>query len=313
MAFLFPATALAQLPKDLERCLPYPTYAEEIRDMLGAGPLGKRSRNVAWVESVNLRGGSTLPPKVREEIIALLFHREFDADTDWLREVQDTEIRGLLQENGYFAASLGDAQIKTHANLPVRSRVAVTLNIEEGLQYRLASIDFASDDPERKLIFSAGNLRAGFPIFDGELLVVSKLRQGLDALRPLYGSLGYIDIVAEPNFEMDNDRREVTVLIYLNQGLQFRIAEVEFRGLTDDQMRSLKGAPRAGEIFDTEKLKRFFTENQPLLRCPTPENLEVWRDIQNGTVNLTFQIQTCHQQLERFLNCLSLRMTMPSR
>jgi len=278
--------------------------------MLRAGPPWKGPLNVAYVESVSLLGGSTLSGNLHKEIISLLIHREFDADTNWLPELQELGIRGLLQENGYFNAVVHDGEIEVLASRPGWSSVAVTINVEEGLRYRLAGIRFAADDPQKNIQFASQDLRARFPISDGELLVVSKLRDGLEALKVLHGSNGYIDFVSEPNFEEDDNQQTIAVLIYLSLGLQYRVAQVEFRGLNAEPFRTLKHLSIPGEIFDNEKLKRFFAENQPLLRCTAPENLEVLRNIKEGTLRLIFHIQTCEQQLLRFLSCLQLRLTL---
>jgi hypothetical protein len=311
--FMFPAAALAQLPKDLERCLPYPTYQEEIRDMLGAGPPWKGPLNVAFVESVELLGGETLSTELREQIVALLLHREFDADSNWRGGVAQVDIRGLLQDHGYFKAVVHDAETAVLSSKPGRSHVAVTIRVEEGRQYRLAGIRFASHEPQQPVLFSHAHLRARFPIADGELLVVSKLREGLEGLKQLYGSNGYIDFVSEPHFEFADERQEINVLMYLSQGPQFRIGQVEFHGLPPEQIATLLHKPVPGEIFDNSKVQRFFAENQPLLRCTTPENLNVWRDVQKGTLRLEFHIETCAQKLERLLKCLNLRLAMLSR
>lgn len=313
MAWLLPVAVHAQLPKDLERCLPYPTYQEEIRDMLGAGPPWTGPINIVFVESVELLGGKTLSQELGQKIVALLRHREFDADSNWTGEVQEIGIRGLLQEHGYFNTVVHDAEITVLSSRPGRSHVAVTIQIEEGLQYRVSSIGFAADDPQEEPVFSTAALRALIPIADGDLLVVSKLRKGLEALKQLYGSHGYIDFVSEPTFELDDERQEISLVLSLSQGLQFRIAQVEFHGLTPEQVRALRHKPLPGEIFDNSKLQLFFAENRPLLQCTTPENLNVTRDATNSALKLEFYVETCAQQFARFLKCVNLRLAMLSR
>jgi hypothetical protein len=64
--------AFGQLPRRVERCLPYPTYAQEIRDM--------RRRVLVRVSRVEFDADDGIPANLREKISAELRGRAFEED-----------------------------------------------------------------------------------------------------------------------------------------------------------------------------------------------------------------------------------------
>jgi hypothetical protein len=154
----------AQLPPRLERCLPYPTLAQEISAMqeetraLEPEPVATPRVVIA---SVQFAPRTRISESVRSRIIWSIKSPEFhdDADMDWLEELQDVGIRGVLQDSGYFKA-----KVKVDARLldgnERRNRYALTLHIEEGWQYRLGNVRSKPADHDKAfLAFSANELR----------------------------------------------------------------------------------------------------------------------------------------------------------
>jgi hypothetical protein len=94
----------AQIPERLERCLPYPTLAEEIKDMQDEVEAKERKtpQRKVVIDAVNFDGSIHLPDSIREQLMTELKHHEFDGDFDWLGQIQEVEIRGAWQDQGYF-------------------------------------------------------------------------------------------------------------------------------------------------------------------------------------------------------------------
>jgi hypothetical protein len=91
------------LPKRLEKCLPYPTLAQEIREMQPA-PAQVR----VHVTRVEFDRNDDIPADDQEEISAELRRRVFkpDADSayqkDLANEIAEVPVRGALRYRGYF-------------------------------------------------------------------------------------------------------------------------------------------------------------------------------------------------------------------
>src|SRR5438094_7961423 len=92
-----------QLPKRLEKCLPYPTLAQEIREMQ---PAPARVR--VHVIRVEFDSNDGIPADAQEEISGKLQSRVFEPalDSAYLNdlenEIADVGVRGALRDRGYF-------------------------------------------------------------------------------------------------------------------------------------------------------------------------------------------------------------------
>ena len=105
LAWLSPLAARAQLPPRLEKCLPYPTLAAEIRDMT-ASDVVETVKAKATVDDVRIEGATHLPYAVRRQLIISIIETEFIGEPDnWLSDLEEVGIRGFLQIRGYFKAT----------------------------------------------------------------------------------------------------------------------------------------------------------------------------------------------------------------
>ncbi len=102
LAALFVSPSVfAQISPCLERRLPIPSLADEIRL--------QRQRNVeppkqmVSIESVAFEGEFEWPASIRAQITRKLKQSRFDASTDWVAEIEE-QARGTLQDRGYFQA-----------------------------------------------------------------------------------------------------------------------------------------------------------------------------------------------------------------
>ena len=92
-------SAFGQLPKRLEKCLPYPTLAQEIREMQPA-PAQVR----VHVTRVEFDPDDGIPADAQEEISAELRRHVFktDADSayqkDLANEIAEVPVRGALRQ-----------------------------------------------------------------------------------------------------------------------------------------------------------------------------------------------------------------------
>jgi|SRR5438874_8938461 len=110
--------ALGQLPKKLEKCLPYPTLAQEIREMQ---PPPMRAR--VHVVRVEFDSNDGIPADAQEEISGQLQGRVFEPplESAYLNnlenEIADVGVRGGAPRSRLFRS---DCSSKTNA--PVEGR-----------------------------------------------------------------------------------------------------------------------------------------------------------------------------------------------
>ena len=194
LAALFMACApcaYGQLPKRLEKCLPYPTLAREIREMQPAQQPAP-TRVKVHVIHVEFDPGDGIPVNAQQEISEELRSRVFkrDAESPYLEdlanEIAEVPVRGALRDRGYFKVS-ATAKLRVLWSESTDISVVVAINATPGPQYRTGDIRIESADPDRPLTMSPDALRAVIPLQKGELFNVERVRTGLENLGRVYG------------------------------------------------------------------------------------------------------------------------------
>jgi hypothetical protein len=101
----------AQISRRLDRCLPYPSLADEINDMheearaqIAAAAGATELKRTIIIDGVEFDGPTRLPDSIRERLVAELKQRSYDANSRWLEEIQDASIRDVWQDEGFFKA-----------------------------------------------------------------------------------------------------------------------------------------------------------------------------------------------------------------
>jgi len=173
---------------------------------------------------------------------SILFENVFAKTYDVLKLQDDeTRIRLAYMDRGYFNSKVQEESIKIvrrggtgwrlppiKMNLP-SIQADIRLNLEEGRQYKLRNITFQGVTLFRT---PEALMRPLFRMGPGDVFGREKLTKGLDALRDLYGTYGYIDM--EPDFEPDfvpnTDQADLTLTI--DEGKQFFIRRIDFSGNT---------------------------------------------------------------------------------
>ena len=291
--FCAPASR-AQLPERVERCLPYPTYAQEVEAMFSKPELNKAStRRVVVIDSVDFDGPITLPESARLKLVDDLKKHEFDADSKWLDEVAEVELRGTWQDLGYFKV-VAEAAAKDTDGDALHEHVALTAHVEEGLQYFQGRLKFRSADPEVPLVFTPEALGNVYPLREGDLFNTDKIRESLDAYRQLYAAHGYIDFSAEPDFDVDDANRRISLILVLDQQKQFRIDRVEVDGLDPRTESILRSMIKPGDVFNYELVKAFFAENKSVLPSDASlDDLKIKKNVKEGIASLRFDFFSC--------------------
>ncbi len=304
-ALLYASPTFAQLPKRLERCLPYPTYAQEIRDMdeeIAAKMEMEEPRrpieqlqNII-IDEVQFDGPIHISDSDRQQLVSEMKQRDFSDATDWMGEVQEIGVKGMWRNRGYFEVE-ATAKEEIVRKDSAGEHVLVIIHVDEGPQYRLGAIRFQSSDPDEPLAFRSEELRKLIPMSQGDIFSAEKIREGLDALKRLYGSEGYIDFVAEPLTDIDDGpEHRISLVMELSQEKQYRVGKVEVFGSNPAIEMFLKSKLKPGDIFGSRTIEKFLRENKAALPPDiSPEDFQFHRNVKNGTVNVRLNVQTCPQ------------------
>ncbi len=287
--------AFGQLPKRLEKCLPYPTLAQEIREMQPAP-----AQVSVHVIRVDFDSNDDIPADAQDEISAELQSHVFkpDADSAFLKdlanEIAEVGVRGALRDRGYFKAT-ATAKLTTLQTEGADISVVVAISAALGLQYRTGNVRIETADSGYPLMVSPEVLRGLVPLQRGELFNVERVRAGMQNLALAYGREGYVDMTPEPDIEIDNDRRTIDLVLKIDQQVQYRVGSIEFPGVNAVTREKLvESLPKPGAIFDRTKLDEFFKVNRTILPSDVSrDDVSVRRDPKSKTVAILFDFRTC--------------------
>ena len=288
-------SAFGQLPKKLEKCLRYPTLAQEIHEMQ---PPPMRAR--VHVVRVEFDSNDGIPADAQEEISGQLQGRVFEPllESAYLNDLEnetaEVGVRGALRDRGYFEAT-ATARLTPLWREGTDVSVVVVISATPGRQYRTGDIRIESTDSSRPLAISREILRGLIPLQRGEPFSTARVRTGFENLTLAYARQGYVDATAEPETQVDEELGTVDLLVKIDQQVQYRVGTIEFLGVDSMTREKLsESLPKPGEVFDSTKLNGFFKVNGTILPSDASwEDVNVRRDPKTRTVAIVFDFWTC--------------------
>jgi len=231
-----------------------------------------------------------------------MFAKTYDATK---LEEDEQRIQQFYQENGYFTAHTTDQSVKImdvgggHFRLPlIRSNrqgkaADIDITIEEGRLYHLNQINFVGV----KLFRTPETLmRPIFGMQTGDVFSTGKLRKGFEELRKLYGQFGFIDFVAEPDFEPLPNSDKINLTLNFDEGKQFFVRRIDFSGnnTTRDRVIRRELLVDEGDIFNTRLWELSLLRLNQLGYFEVlkeDQAADVKRDTRTDTVDITLKVK----------------------
>ena len=225
--------------------------------LLTAAALGQPPcPNTKPVETVRIHNfvvlSKTLPALDREQLVHLFQQKSYPE-----LEIEE-RVRQALRDRGYFKAQTNDISFTPEAG---SKAVDVTVKVEPGPQYRLGQIRF-----ENATVFSSDQLRKLVPLQEGDLFNVTEFSKSLDALRSLYATRGYVDMVLNPVSRTDESRHVIDLTLELDEGKPYTFGHLSLEGVEPNVgaanalMASWK--PLEGKPFNSLELQKWFDANR---------------------------------------------------
>jgi len=225
-----------------------------------------------------------------------------------LAEDLEVGIRGLYQDNGYFKVLVKDPITKTvdinRAGLPGPvpllgrkhgKRTNITIAIEEGERFRMGKLFIRNADPDKGLSLKPEYLQQIFPLKEGDIFAVDKIRKALETYRKLYGEFGYIDFTATPITELDEASKTVNLTLEFDEQRQFFVHRIEFTGnvTTRDKVIRRELLLDEGDLFNNRLWEVSILRLNQLdyFEPIKPEHAEIKRNIKEGTVDVTLKVK----------------------
>jgi outer membrane protein assembly factor BamA len=284
---LYAPALRAQLPQNQETCTPLSTFTQLIKSL--DEPMAR-----TIVDQITFDGPAHVSPALRGKAIAELTHRDFDDNSEfestWLNQ-----LRGLWLDEGYFKVEattrqefLEDDPVADHTR-----HVRMIVHLDQGDRFRLGSVQFRTADPDQPFALPVQDLRKSFAMRTGDIFSAAKVREGLDSLKRLYRSDGYIDIMATPLVDIAD--RRILLTIELDQRKQFRVGTVEILGLNPAMETLLKAKLKRGSIYNDQAVDDFFNQNASSLPpYLSRSSIEYHRDMTHAIIDFRLSVaQDC--------------------
>lgn len=247
-------------------------------------------------------------PSIRE----IILEGYDELDEDKIRKVIDVKINTILDElaldknldnikkryaeDGFY---LAEAEYELEEVSP--HSVNVIFKINEGPEVEVQEIRFEgnedfSDDDLKDIIETSEHWFFSWLTGSG-YLQPEILEQDMARLLAFYFDKGYIQAkVEDPEITLSEDKTELTIVIPVEEGVQFTISKIDFVGnhIIENAQIEEKLETESGEIFNRTKIRQdvtsisnLYAEQGYLLTEVYPSTKE---NIEDKTVEITFNV-----------------------
>ena len=188
-----------------------------------------------------------------------------------IEEIQE-RVRFGFRDIGYEEVRVDKPQFAGLNDASVTTFCDVTVRAFPGMKYRLGVLRF-----EGNTAIPAERLRREFAIETGGLFNATAVGRGLEDIKKLYLSKGYINMGAIPKTETDEVRRTITLTVNIDEGKTW-----DFGRLLLEGPEPYAGVGKAliaswtleGARFNPELLTKWIATNAPFL--PKQDDV-LWR------------------------------------
>jgi outer membrane protein assembly factor BamA len=205
----------------------------------------------------------------------------------------------LYRELGHLRASFGAPVAK-----PVKSDecegVDLTIPVNEGAVYSWSKAEWSGNQ-----VLTAKDLDDALGMKAGEVANGKKFDKGLNEIGKAYGKSGHIQVRMNPTPEFDDAAQKVTFKIAINEGPQYHMGTVEFKGFPPDDgfILNKRWGLKSGDVYDQTYAGQYLRDNAREIMSriaqarqaqgkPMP-NLDIQEkpDPQSLIVNLTIELK----------------------
>ena len=162
----------------------------------------------------------------------------------------------IYRELGYLRATFGAPVAKPDKDGNCEG-VDLTIPVTEGALYSWAKAEWSGNQ-----VLSAQELDDALGMKQGKAANGKKFDKGLTEVKKAFGKHGHIQARMNPTPEFDDTASKVTFKIAVDEGPQYHMGTVEFKGFTAGDAATLgkRWALKSGEVYDQSYLSRFFRD-----------------------------------------------------
>jgi uncharacterized protein (TIGR03435 family) len=177
------------------------------------------SANKLVLSDLKIEGDIPDREAVQARILNAWANREYSDPKELLETVPEVGVRDDFQSRGYFKVVVSNP---TFQNLGPdsngRQRLALTVSVAPGVQYRLGTFTVKSATPGEPLAIRSETLREQFHLKSGDLFKVSEIRLGMEKSMGLYHSKGYAEASVQPATSINEVQHLINFTLLVTEG-----------------------------------------------------------------------------------------------
>ena len=190
------------------------------------------------------------------------------------------KLRSYYMDRGYLKYQNTSSQVSI---TPEKDKVYITVNINEGAQYKVKEIKFAGN-----LILDEAVLRSLVPLREGDTYSAAFLTFAETSISRTLGLYGYAFAKVTTQPDADDEKKEVSITLMVEPGLRTYVNRVQIAGneTTNDhvfrrEMRMMEGSSFSNDQIDRSKtlLERLPFVEEVKVESPKVEGSEDLVDI----------------------------------
>jgi outer membrane protein assembly factor BamA len=226
------------------------------------------SEVVIQIRNVEFTGVGEAELPALKEAARRVFEREYSRSV--LNALVEHQLLPVYHSRGYLKAAFGEPRPKvikkpsTDSGEGIRNLtiVDVIYPVTPGTQYKIKALQWSGNKE-----FTAEVLQKMVRAQPGDIANTVRIGDNLKDVQKLYGSKGYVSATINANAEFDDQTSTVTIHLNVNEGYEYHMGELEFRGLDNSLTAKLRNAwkLRPGDVYDETYLSEYLPAAHRLL------------------------------------------------
>jgi outer membrane protein insertion porin family len=162
------------------------------------------------------------------------------------------KIQQYYQDRGYANFHVDSVQV---AIAPDKSDMFITVNVTEGLVYKISDVKLAGD-----MIVGEDEIRRLLLVAKGQTYSQKVITATEDLIKNRLGAEGFYFAKVEPVPEINEEKREVSLTLYVEPGKRVYVRQIKFTGSTRSndetlrrELRQLEGALMSNVALERSK------------------------------------------------------------
>lgn len=205
------------------------------------------------IERIVIEGTKGLTPRQIKRVMATQERQFFILRGVVQRQRLEEDMERILlfyNDHGYIQARVEGHEISVDEK---RARVTIAIKVVEGPQFTVGGVGVTGTN-----VLPVEEVRRQVKLAPGDVFSRSKLRESVEGIRDLYGSIGRASVDVSPITSQDPAARKVNLTLEITEGPEVFVERINISGNVRSQEKILRREiPMAeGDLFTSQKLDR---------------------------------------------------------